>query len=93
MRFRFGSHNLVVATGRWYRCPLGQRICQNCTADEVEIEHHVIFRCSAYDALRQSMHARYNLFACVGSMHKAAPMAGDEGMSKFLVKLPGMYVA
>jgi hypothetical protein len=29
------------------------------------------------------MHARYNLFACVGGMHKAH-MAGDEGMSKFM---------
>jgi hypothetical protein len=87
MRFRCGSHNLAAATGRWYRCPLGQRICQNCTADEVEIEHHAIFRCSAYEAPQQSMHAWYNLFACVGGIHKAH-MAGDEGMSKFMDQIP-----
>jgi hypothetical protein len=53
MRFRCGSHNLAVATvGRWYRCPLGQRICQNCTADEVEMEHHVISDVLHMKALR-----------------------------------------
>jgi hypothetical protein len=77
MRFRGGSHNLA---GRCHnRCPLGQRICQSCSADEVEDEHHVIFRCSAYEALQQAMHARLNWFACVGGMHRAR-RAGDEGM-------------
>jgi hypothetical protein len=42
MRFRCGSHNLAVATGRWNKCPRGQRICQKCTADEMEDEYHVI---------------------------------------------------
>ena len=87
MRFRCGSHNLAVAAGRWNRCPRDQRICQKCTADEMEDEYHVIFRCSAYEALRQSMHARYNLFACVGGIHRAR-RAGDEGMSKFMNQTP-----
>jgi hypothetical protein len=43
----------------------------------------VIFRCSAYEALRQAMHARLNFFACVGGMHRAL-RAGDEDMSESL---------
>jgi hypothetical protein len=85
MRFRCGSHNLAVATGRWNRCPRGQKICQKCTADEVEDEHHVIFRCSAYEALRQAMHARFNFFACVGGMHRAH--RADEGRRCWHVKV------
>lgn len=87
MRFRCGSHNLAVATGRWNGCPRGQRICQKCTADEVEDEYHVMLRCSAYESLRVSMHARYNLFACVGGIYRAR-RAGDEGMLKFMNQTP-----
>jgi hypothetical protein len=83
MRFRCGSHKLAVVAGRWNRCPRGKRICQKCTADEVEDEYHVIFRCSACEPLRAFMHARYNLFECVGGIHRAR-RAGDEGMSKFI---------
>jgi hypothetical protein len=50
-------------------------------------EIHVIFRCSAYEALRQAMHARFNLFACVGGMHRAH-RAGDEGISKLMNQTP-----
>ena len=82
MRFRCGSHNLAVATGRWNRCPRGQR-----TADEVEDEYHVMLRCSAYEPLRVSMHAKYNLFACVGGIYRAR-RAGDEGMSRFMNQTP-----
>jgi len=87
MRFRCGSHNLAIATGRWQNCPRDQRICQKCTANEVEDEYHVIFRCSAYESLRVSMHAHYNLFACVGGIHKAK-RAGDTGMSQFMNQSP-----
>lgn len=87
MRFRCGSHNLAIATGRWQKCPREQRICLKCTANEVEDEYHVIFRCSAYESLRVSMHAHYNLFACVGGIHRAK-RAGDTGMSKFMNQSP-----
>jgi hypothetical protein len=43
---------------------------------------------AAYEALRrQAMHARFNLFASAGSMHRAH-RAGDEGMSKFMNQTP-----
>ena len=87
MRFRCGSQYLAIATRRWHNCPRAQRICQKCTAKEVEDEFHVIFRCSAYESLQVSMHAQYQLFACVGGIHRAE-RAGDAGMSKFMSQSP-----
>jgi hypothetical protein len=84
---RCGSHNLAVATKRWNVCIWVQRVCPKCTADEVDDEFHVIPRCSGYEGLRQSMHARYNVLACVGGIHRAH-MAGDEGMSECLNQTP-----
>jgi hypothetical protein len=73
------------------------KLCSNCCAKQprtcsvtyvsgvlaVSCCHHVIFRGSAFEALRQAMHARFNLFACVGGMHRAH-RAGNEGISKFM---------
>lgn len=87
MRFRCGSHKLAIATGRWDKCPRDQRICQKCTTDEVEDEYHFIFRCPAYESLRVSMHAKYNVFECVGGTHRAR-RAGDTGMLKFMNQTP-----
>ena len=43
MRFRCGSDNLAtIATGRRHNCPREQRICQKCTANEVEDEYDFI---------------------------------------------------
>ena len=56
MRFKCGSHNSGVAAGQRNGCPQKHHKCQKCTANEVEDEHQVIFRCSAYEALRFSMH-------------------------------------
>ena len=87
MRFRCGSHSLAIATGRWHNCPREERICQKCTANEVEDEYHVMFRCSAYEYLRVAMHTQCKLFDCVGGIHRAK-RAGDAGMSKFMNQSP-----
>jgi hypothetical protein len=87
MRFRCGSHQLAIATGRWAKCPRDQRTCQKCTTDEVEDEYHFIFRCPAYESLRVAMHAKYNVFECVGGTHRAR-RAGDTGMLKFMNQAP-----
>jgi hypothetical protein len=34
------------------------------------------------------MHARFNLFACVGGVHRVHGRAGDVGMSKFMNQTP-----
>ena len=62
MRFRCGSHSLAIATRRWHNCPREERICQKCTANEVEDEYHVMFRWSAYESLRVAMHTQCKLF-------------------------------
>ena len=36
---------------------------------------------------KERMHARYNLFACVGGIYRAR-RAGDEGMLKFMNQTP-----
>lgn len=58
MRFRLGSHDLRVVTGRWERVdnsslPRHQRLCERCAAGQVEDEFHVVFECDAYLAVRE----------------------------------------
>ena len=44
VRFRLGSHNLPIETGRWIRRPRMERLCSAC--GELGDEEHVLFRCS-----------------------------------------------
>ena len=44
-RFRCGSHNLPIETGRWRRTPREARLCSNCHV--MGDESHVLFNCSA----------------------------------------------
>ena len=64
---RTGSHRLRVETGRWERPAVrrDQRLCQRCDLGEVDDEHHMVFRCTALQELRQQ-HAR--LFGVSGDL-------------------------
>ena len=44
VRFRLGSHNFPIETGRWIRRPRPERLCGAC--GELGDEEHVLFRCS-----------------------------------------------
>ena len=44
VRFRLGSHQLPIETGRWIRRPRHERLCTAC--GELGDEEHVIFSCS-----------------------------------------------
>ena len=43
-RFRLGSHNLPIETGRWSRTPRENRLCPRCKVLGDEI--HFLFHCS-----------------------------------------------
>lgn len=50
LRFRISSHNLRIETGRYTRpiTPADQRLCNYCTAQEVEDEMHFLLDCAFY---------------------------------------------
>ena len=69
LRFRLGSHNLLVNLGCWQaRRPRCHRICERCAMGEVDDERHLIFECPAFECFRT---ARRHLF----SGHVAYDMA------------------
>ena len=43
-RFRLGSHNLPIETGRWSRIPRENRLCSRCNV--MGDEYHFVFHCS-----------------------------------------------
>jgi hypothetical protein len=89
MRFRCGSHKLLVCTGRWQGQPVprAERMCLKCTHNEVEDELHFLLRCPAYDPLRREAQGRCGLFDCCGGL-SGARRAGDAGMRMFMNQAP-----
>jgi hypothetical protein len=51
VRFRLGSHQLKIATGRWTNTPREERMCQFCGTC-VEDEKHVLMECRWYEQCR-----------------------------------------
>ena len=43
-KFRAGSHNLRIETGRWSRTPRDDRLCTNC--NELGDEYHAVYDCN-----------------------------------------------
>ena len=43
-KFRVGSHNLKIESGRWSRTPRCDRLCTTC--NEVDDEYHAVYRCN-----------------------------------------------
>jgi hypothetical protein len=59
IRFRCGSHDLKVVTGRWQEVERKHRVCTKCLDQAVEDEMHVVLKCQAYEPLRSRF---YKLF-------------------------------
>ena len=56
-KLRAGNHNLSIETGRHStpKLPGHLRICQCCSANEVENEVHFLSSCNRYDTIRKSL--------------------------------------
>ena len=69
-RFRCGSHDLAIESGRWAQpqVPRRHRVCKKCTTYSVEDEYHVVMECPATQDVRQ----RYApMFGVVGGVESA----------------------
>ena len=51
-QFRLGILPLKIESGRFKRQPLAERICENCTLNEIEDEIHFLCKCPLYSSLR-----------------------------------------
>ena len=47
-----------METGRYIGFTATERICTLCTSNEIEDELHLLFKCSLYDDLRQTLIAK-----------------------------------
>ena len=52
-RLRTSSHKLNIEVGRHRNIPVNERKCQQCDLNQVEDEHHFIFKCSKYENYRR----------------------------------------
>ena len=51
-RFRLGSHNLRIATGRWNRIARHLRVCDKCGTGAVQDEKHAVLEYPASQHIR-----------------------------------------
>ena len=54
-KLRLASHNLNVEVGRHKNIPKPQRVCTLCQKNEIEDEHHFLFRCPRFSAMREHL--------------------------------------
>ena len=59
-KFRCGVAPLRLETGRYEVLPVYERVCPLCRT-QVENEIHVIIKCGAYDAIRESLIQKANV--------------------------------
>ena len=52
-QFRVRAHRLEIASGRYKKNTVSERICKFCNLNTVEDEVHFLFNCSAYHNERQ----------------------------------------
>lgn len=55
VRLRGGLLRIAANEGRWTNIALEQRICPMCNRNEIEDEHHLIFKCRAWSTFRQNL--------------------------------------
>ena len=53
-RFRLGSHNLEIETGRHLNMPRDHKICKLCNQSMIESEYHFLMFCPKYSYLRST---------------------------------------
>ena len=82
-RWRLSSIDIRVETGRYSNIPRNERRCELCSTGEIEDENHVIFRCSAYQAIR----AKYSIssFTCVKDVLNPKTNEAASQVAKFLI--------
>ena len=51
---RLSSHSLFIETGRHQNIPRNERICKNCSLNEIKDEYHFVVICPFYDNLRNT---------------------------------------
>ena len=60
------THRLFIETGRYTNIPRNERICKNCTNQEIEDETHFLTRCPTFseerDDLFNSISAKVKFF-------------------------------
>ena len=58
-QFRISSHELAIERGRHLHLPRNNRICPNCSNNQIENEYHFLLICSKYSDLRTKYIKRY----------------------------------
>jgi hypothetical protein len=101
-RFRLSNHYLAVEVGRWRRpdpVPVVMRTCELCGAGSVQDEHHHIFVCPAFAAIRTEFprlfvhgHTNYlnTLFALRGVAYEHRLLVAKD-LCMFLQRVGGIY--
>jgi superfamily II helicase len=54
-RLRISSHRLQIETGRYRNVPRDERICQQCSENEIEDEVHFLIKCSENKVVREQL--------------------------------------
>ena len=47
-KLRTSNHRLAIETGRWTKTERENRLCKQCTQNEIEDENHFLFKCQKY---------------------------------------------
>ena len=52
-RYRVSAHRLYIETGRYKNIPRNERLCKNCSANEIEDEAHFLIKCDKLNNKRE----------------------------------------
>jgi hypothetical protein len=59
-QMRTGSNFLQIELGRRSKTPQNERMCTCCNTNEVEDEHHFVFKCEAFKDIRTRYHELFS---------------------------------
>ena len=54
-RLRVSAHRLFIELGRYNNTPRSERICKNCTLNQIEDEEHFLIHCSKFTKEREDL--------------------------------------